>query len=169
MQSSFELLKAFTKRKLVNVVIETPRGSRNKFNWDSKRGILTLHSSLPTGMCFPYDFGFIPGTLADDGDPLDALVLLSDPGVVGCVIEARPIGIVKLKEGTKVNDRVIAVWPEDPLYGTLEEYSDLGKTAQKEIADFFVTYPRQDDRKIRHLGEGGAAEARKIISSLVTN
>src|SRR3954470_8720373 len=115
--TDYRSLPTFATKKLINVVIETPSGSRNKYDYDEASGGFELHSVLPMGMSFPFDFGFIPGTKADDGDPVDVLLLLSEPAIPGCVVHARPIGVVKIQQGKERNDRVIAVWPEDPIYG----------------------------------------------------
>jgi len=97
----------------LNIVIETPHGSRNKFKWDMARGIFLLDRVLPDGMAFPFDFGFIPGTLADDGDPLDAVVLVDVPASMGVLVPARPIGIIEAEQRPVVveirNDRLVAV------------------------------------------------------------
>src|SRR4051794_11755247 len=98
----------------LNVVIDTPKGCRNKFAFDEERSVYILKSVLPQGAVFPFDFGSVPGTVAEDGDPLDALVLMDEPAFCGCLVEARPIGVIKARQGKKGkkferNDRLIAV------------------------------------------------------------
>src|SRR5256885_13657312 len=99
-----------------NVIIETPKGSRNKYSYDLDRGLFKLKKVLPLGNVFPFDFGFVPSTLADDGDPLDVLVLMDAPAFAGCLVTVRLIGVIEArqaKEGQKVrNDRLIAVSAE---------------------------------------------------------
>src|SRR5512140_3715812 len=99
--------------KTINVIIETPKGSRNKFAFDEKRKIFQLKKVLPVGMAFPYDFGFVPSTLAEDGDPVDVLVLMDEPAFPGCLLSCRPVGVIegeqKSKESKQRNDRIIAV------------------------------------------------------------
>src|SRR5881392_941690 len=96
----------------VNVVIETPKGSRNKFKFDESCGVFSLGSVLPAGSVFPYDFGYIPGTRADDGDPLDVLLLMDVPAFAGCRVQSRLIGVIEAeqtdKDGTERNDRLVA-------------------------------------------------------------
>src|ERR1700749_540488 len=99
--------------ELVNVVVETPRASRNKFAYDDKLGVIRLKKVLPAGMEFPYDFGFVPSTKADDGDPIDVLVLMDEPAFAGCVLTCRMIGVIEgeQRDGKKKvrNDRIIAI------------------------------------------------------------
>src|SRR5581483_215051 len=98
---------------LVRVVIETPKGSRNKYAFDEKERVFTLTKVLPSGMTFPYDFGFVPSTEGGDGDPIDVLVLMDEPAFPGCVVMCRPIGVIEGEQGdgddTERNDRVLAV------------------------------------------------------------
>src|SRR5258708_40081231 len=108
-------LKAFDQDEadLVTVIIETPKGSRNKYAYDPEERIFALRKVLPAGMAFPYDFGFVPSTLADDGDPLDVLVLMDEPAFAGCKLTCRLIGVIEGEQGDKKkaerNDRVVAV------------------------------------------------------------
>ena len=100
-------------KQLLRVVIETPKGSRNKFAFDPEQHIFQLKKVLPAGMTFPYDFGFVPSTLAEDGDPVDVLVLMDEPAFPGCVLSCRPVGVIegeqKSKEGKQRNDRILAI------------------------------------------------------------
>src|SRR6201985_2133956 len=97
----------------LTVIIETPKGSRNKYAYDPEERIFALRKVLPAGMAFPYDFGFVPSTLADDGDPLDVLVLMDEPAFPGCMLSCRPVGVIegeqKGKKRKERNDRIIAV------------------------------------------------------------
>jgi inorganic pyrophosphatase len=163
MKSPYDKLKPFVSKNLINVVVETPRGSRNKYDYDAKNKVFALHSVLPMGMSFPFDFGFVPGTKADDGDPVDVLLLLSEPAVFGCVVCARPIGVVHIQEGKEHNDRIIAVWPKDQVYGNCKEYHDIDRHARHDIDHFFRTYPAEEGRKVKLLGDGEAAAAYALI------
>src|SRR3954453_20605872 len=100
-------------KQLLRVVIETPKGSRNKFSYDSEEHIFVLKKVLPSGMTFPYDFGFVPSTQAEDGDPLDVLVLMDEPAFPGCILSCRVIGVIEGEQGEKKskvrNDRIIAI------------------------------------------------------------
>src|SRR5437868_10794388 len=106
-------LQLDTKKCVCRVIIDTPKGFRNKFDYDPDSGLFMLGGLLPEGMMFPFDFGFIPSTLGEDGDPLDILVLLDAPAHVGCLIEVRVIGVIKaeqMEDGkTESNDRLLGV------------------------------------------------------------
>jgi len=98
---------------MIKVVIETPKGSRNKYAFDPKERVFELKKVLPAGMTFPYDFGFVPQTEAEDGDPVDVMVLMDEAAFPGCVLKCRPIGVMEGKQGEKKdwerNDRIIAI------------------------------------------------------------
>jgi len=101
----------------IQVIIETPKGSRNKYAFDSEQKIFQLMKVLPAGMAFPYDFGFIPSTLAEDGDPTDVLVLMDEPAFSGCLLKCRVVGVIEGVQGKKKkeerNDRIVAVEQEN--------------------------------------------------------
>jgi inorganic pyrophosphatase len=106
-------ISAFDEDKKVQVIIETPKGSRNKYAWDPEQQVFALKKVLPEGMVFPHDFGFIPSTEGDDGDPIDVLVLMDQPVFTGCLVKARLVGVIEGKqteEGkSERNDRLLAV------------------------------------------------------------
>src|SRR5256885_12700777 len=106
-------LQLDVKKSVCRAIIETPKGFRNKFNYDPGSGLFELAGLLPEGMMFPFDFGFLPSTLGEDGDPLDILVLMDAPAHVGCLIEVRIIGVITAEQGedgtTKTNDRLLGV------------------------------------------------------------
>lgn len=153
----------------IQVVIETPKGSRNKYAYDPKVGLFRLKKVLPAGMAFPYDFGFVPSTLADDGDPLDVLVLIDDVIFPGCVISCRLIGAIlgderdRATHKTTRNDRLIAVEQSNHGYAFLRKASELGKTFVKELEHFFVTYHDLSAEKFRVLDMVGPNKALKLV------
>src|SRR5690349_24241741 len=106
--------------KTINVIVETPKGSRNKFAFDEKRKIFQLKKVLPVGMAFPYDFGFVPSTKAEDGDPVDVLVLMDEPAFPGCLLKCRPVGVIEGEQGKKKkrerNDRIVAIEQDNHSY-----------------------------------------------------
>src|SRR6185437_5200690 len=126
----------------VTVVIETPKGNRNKFKYDEKRGVFKLNGVLPVGSSFPYDFGFIPSTKAPDGDPIDVLVLMDESAFPGCIIDARLIGVIEAEqteEGkTTRNDRLIAVATHSKDFLNLRSLRDVNSNLIEEIKHFFV-------------------------------
>jgi inorganic pyrophosphatase len=126
-------------------VIETPKGSRNKYDYDPSCGAFRLKGVLPEGMSFPYDFGFIPSTLGDDGDPLDVLVLLDAPVVVGCVLTVRMVGVIEAeqreKDGTWTeNHRLVAVATYARTHEHVQALSDLRPGLLDEVEAFFAHY-----------------------------
>ena len=151
----------------VNVVIDTPRGSRNKYKYDESLGIFRLSRILPAGMQFPFDFGSIPRTAADDGDALDVLVLMDAPTFPGCLVEVRLLGVVraKQKEGRKWirNDRLIAV-AETPVNApTVRTMGDVDGDRLREIEQFFVAYNRVHRWEFVPTGKLGADGAEKQL------
>src|SRR5438045_3516571 len=116
-------------KQILRVVIETPKGSRNKFAYNPDDHVFELKKVLPTGMAFPYDFGFVPSTEADDGDPVDVLVLMDEPAFPGCVLKCRPIGVIEGeqedKKGRERNDRIIAVQEDAHSWNNTKTIEDL--------------------------------------------
>lgn len=151
----------------VQVVIETPKGSRNKYSFDPEQKIFTLKKVLPAGMAFPYDFGFIPSTKAEDGDPTDVLVLMDEPAFPGCLLKCRVIGIIEGEQGKKKkcerNDRIIAIEQANHSYARVRHIDQLGKHFLKELQEFFVNYHDLQGKKYRILDTKGPKEARRRI------
>jgi inorganic pyrophosphatase len=156
-------------KQLLRVVIETPKGSRNKFAFNPKEQVFELKKVLPAGMAFPYDFGFVPLTKADDGDPVDVLVLMDEPAFPGCVLSCRPIGVIEGEQGDKKkaerNDRIVAVEKEAHSWAAIKTLDDLGKQFCLELEEFFVNYHKLSDEKYRVLGLKGPAHARKLVKA----
>src|SRR5437660_4892147 len=116
-------------KQMLRVVIETPKGSRNKFAFNPDEHIFELKKVLPSGMTFPYDFGFVPSTEADDGDPVDVLVLMDEPAFPGCALSCRPIGVIEGDQGDNKkkerNDRIVAVQEEAHSWADIKTIEDL--------------------------------------------
>ncbi len=151
----------------INVVVDTPRGSRNKYKFDAEHGQWRLSKVLPEGMYFPYDFGFIPSTRGEDGDPLDVLLLAEEPTFAGCVVPARLIGVLEAEqtEGGKTvrNDRLVAVveTPYNPAaYHSLDE---VNGQRLDEIEHFFVSYNEMEGRQFKPLARHGPQRGQKLI------
>ena len=163
------LLKPIDKDDgLLQVIIETPRGSRNKFAFDVNQNIFALKKVLPAGMVFPYDFGFLPQTLAPDGDPLDVLVLMDEPAAPGIVVLSKLIGVIEGeqldgKKGIR-NDRLLAVAKATHVYARIRRSQDLPKKFLHELEEFFVNYHNLEGKKYKFLGCKSAATARRLIS-----
>jgi inorganic pyrophosphatase len=154
-------------KQMLRVVIETPKGSRNKFAFNHKEHIFELKKVLPSGMAFPYDFGFVPSTEADDGDPVDVLVLMDEPAFPGCALNCRVLGVIEGeqvgKKGKVRNDRIVAVEQDAHSWADIKTVDDLGKQFLKELEEFFVDYHRLSDRQYRVLDVKGPGRARKLV------
>jgi len=151
----------------VLVIVETPRGSRNKYAFDPVYGQFRLKKVLPLGFSFPFDFGFIPSTRGADGDPLDVLILLDEPLPMGCLVKARPVGVIELEQArngrTYHNDRLIVLPTGPSCRNNMQCLADLPDTLLGEIEAFFVDYARQDGRETRPVGRGSEARALELI------
>ena len=149
------------------MVIETPKGSRNKYDFDSEEKVFRLKKVLPAGMTFPYDFGFIPRTLADDGDPVDVLVLMDEPAFPGCVLKCRLIGVIEGEQGDgkdkERNDRVVAVEKDNHSFADIDHLDDLGKEFLRELEQFFVNYHSLTGEQFRVIDAKGPKQAKKRI------
>lgn len=156
-------------KQMLRVVIETPKGSRNKFAFNPDDHIFELKKVLPEGMTFPYDFGFVPSTEADDGDPVDVLVLMDEPAFPGCVLKCRPIGVIQGEQGDKKkkirNDRMIAVEKDAHSWADVKTSADLGKQFVRELEEFFDDYHKLSGEQYRVLGLKGRSQARKLVKS----
>jgi inorganic pyrophosphatase len=151
----------------LQVIVETPKGSRNKFAFDPDQGIFALKKVLPAGMVFPYDLGFLPQTIADDGDPIDVLLLMDEPAFTGCAVRAVLIGVI---EGEQVdgkkkvrNDRLLAVAEANHMYSNIRKLADLPKKFLDELQDFFVNYHNLEGKKYKLLGCKGPDKALDLI------
>jgi len=151
----------------LNVVIETPRNSRHKYKYDEELGLVRLDKVMPTGTVFPFDFGFLPSTRAEDGDPLDVLVLIEEPLAVGCVVLTRLIGVIQARQTEKNetirNDRLIGVAKTSHLYRNIRSLQGLTSEVLEEIERFFIFYNRLYERDFEVLGRYGPARARRLI------
>ncbi len=161
-----------SKTKLVHVIIDTPRGSRNKYKFDEKLGCFKLSRILPAGHVFPYDFGSIPGTRGEDGDALDVLIITDKPAFPGCLITTRLIGVIvafQTEKGRTIsNDRLIGV-PQTPVNKpTIRELSDLGTAQLDQIEHFFVSYNAAQNRRFTPSRRLGAAQAERILRRAIT-
>jgi inorganic pyrophosphatase len=156
---------------LVVVVIETPKRSRNKYAFDPELRIFGLRKVLPAGMEFPYDFGFVPSTLAGDDDPLDALVLMDEPAFPGCRLTCRLVGIIEGEQGEKGekerNDRLVCVESCNHSYEHVKHVDDLGRKFEKEIEEFFVNYHKLGGERYKILGLKGPVQARRAVKEAI--
>jgi inorganic pyrophosphatase len=162
-----ENLKRFVDG-LLNVVVETPKGSEIKFDYDPSSRMYCLSKTLPVGMAFPFNFGFVPRTKAEDGDPVDVLLLADQPLFPGCVVPSRILGAIEARQTAKNgrkerNDRVVAVAAASTLYADLGSVKDLNKNMVKEIEQFFKDYNREEGKTFKPLKWVGARAAKVLI------
>lgn len=150
--------------EIVYAVIESPKGTENKYEYDVKKQAIILDRVLYSAVHFPGDYGFLPRTLDEDGDPLDILVLVTTPTFPGCIVKARPVGLLRMMDGEKRDDKILAVPAGDPRH---EEYHDLGDLPQhilKEIAYLFETYKVLEGKSVKVLGWEGLTAASSVIT-----
>jgi inorganic pyrophosphatase len=155
----------------LRAVIETPKNSRNKFEFDPPTGTIHLKKVLPAGHVFPFDFGFVPQTLAEDGDPLDVLVIMDEPVFPGCVVAARLLGVFEASQiersGKKVrNDRIVAVVDVED-HSHLRSISDLNEQLLNEIGYFFVSYNSLVGKKVKILKRAGVNRAHTLVQQAI--
>jgi inorganic pyrophosphatase len=168
MKKSLDRLPTRAEGDCVNVIVESPRGSRLKFDFDPKLGIFTVGRPLPLGMSYPFDWGFIPSTRAADGDPIDAMILNDVPTYPGILVRCRPIGMVELvqrESGGKpeLNNRIVLLpqWRD----ARLEEASDLPAEVRAQVENFFVSTAKFTDKQVRIKGWASARKAMRFIDA----
>ncbi|HEX8550542.1 MAG TPA: inorganic diphosphatase [Abditibacteriaceae bacterium] len=152
----------------INAVIETPKGSHNKYDYDAKQGFFKLSGVLAAGASFPYDFGFVPSTLGEDGDPLDILVLMDEAAFSGCVVPARLIGVIEAQQterdgATMRNDRLVAVAAHSRQHQDVRSLDDLNSTLIEEIEHFFISYNAIKGKQFEPQQRADRARAEELI------
>lgn len=147
----------------VNAVIEIPAESSNKYEYDKKLNVFRLDRNLYSPVHYPGDYGFIPSTLSDDGDPLDVLVLVDAPSFAGCVITVRPIGLLEMLDQGVLDEKVLAVGQNNPRYHNVNDYSEIYPHMLKEITHFFAIYKDLEGKRVEVNGWRNAAFARERI------
>jgi inorganic pyrophosphatase len=156
---------------VVHAIVEIPKGRRSKFEVDKETGLIRLDRYLYSSLMYPGDYGFIPGTLAEDGDPLDILVMVNEPTFSGCLIDAHPIGLFKMTDRGVNDHKVLAVPSSDPIFA---EYNDLWRVPPhflREVEHFFDTYKELEGAKgedlVKTLGWEAANKARAEVVACV--
>ncbi|MEX0777977.1 MAG: inorganic diphosphatase [Phycisphaeraceae bacterium] len=157
--------------EVVNTIVEIPKGRRSKFEVDKQTGLLRLDRYLYSSLHYPGDYGFIPQTLAEDGDPLDILVMVNEPTFSGCLIEARPIGLFKMTDRDLNDYKVLAVPSTDPIFADFHDLWRVPAHFLREVEHFFATYKElegeQGEDIVKTLGWESADKAREEITSSV--
>ena len=149
--------------ELVRMIVEIPKNSSNKYEYDGKLGVFRLDRALYSPMHYPGDYGFIPGTLADDGDPLDVLVLVQEPSFTGCMIEVRPVGILNMVDNRESDQKILAVPNRNPRYDQIHTMDQIFPHVRREIEHFFTIYKELENRKTEMQGWGQPKDAREAI------
>lgn len=153
--------------KTFDVLIEIPKGSRNKYEYDFELKKVRYDRMIFSSMMYPADYGFIPDTLALDGDPLDVLVLVTEPTFPGCVMEVKPIGVFHMADEKGPDEKVICVPVSDPIWNRLNDLSDVNGHLIKEIEHFFKVYKDLEQKKVDVEGWGDVNEAKDIIEQCI--
>jgi inorganic pyrophosphatase len=159
------------KKKECKAIIETPKGRRNKFKYEPDSGLFSFSNLLPQGFSFPFDFGFIPSTVAEDGDPLDVIVLMDEPAHVGCLLQVRLVGVMEIvqKENGKQskNDRVIAVAARSFDYAKVKSISQLQHSFVEQVKEFLELYNKNSGKQDEVKGVAGPERALELVSAAI--
>ena len=162
-------IPARPKEGLLNVLVEIPGRSHNKYEFDKDLGVFALDRVLYSAVYYPGDYGFVPNTLADDGDPLDGLVLMDEPTFPGCLIPARPIGVLGMIDSGEGDEKILCVPAKDPRYTGVKDIADIAQHRLDEIAEFFATYKRLEKKVTEITGWGSVAKAQELIDQAIAN
>jgi inorganic pyrophosphatase len=153
--------------RVVNVIVEIPKGRRSKFEIDKKTGLFRLDRYLYSSSHYPGDYGFIPQTLAEDADPLDAIVMVNEPTFSGCLIEARVLGLFRMIDRSKNDFKVFGVPHTDPLFAEIQSLSDVPHHFLREVEHFFATYKQLEGAHVETHGWASAADALAEVKASV--
>jgi inorganic pyrophosphatase len=154
---------------IVNTIIEIPRGSTNKYEIDPESGMLKLDRVLYSPLFYPFDYGFIPQTHYLDGDPLDVLVLLSHPTFPGCIVEAKPIGVLEMRDEKGPDEKILCVATKDPRYGYRDSIKRVNPHTLKEVMHFFEVYKTLEEKDVDVVGWQGEELALELIRKYRTD
>ena len=160
-------IPAQPKPGLINVLIEISGGSKNKYEFDKDINAFSLDRVLFSSVQYPYDYGFVPNTLADDGDPLDGMVLMDEPTFPGCVIAARPIGMLEMIDGGDRDEKILCVPDKDPRYVGVKTLDDIASHRLDEISEFFKTYKNLEKKVTEILGWKGLDEVQPLVEKCI--
>lgn len=151
----------------IYVVVEVPYGHRNKYEYDSELGAIVLDRPLFSPVHYPGDYGFVPGTLADDGDPLDVLVMVKTPTFPGCVVAARPLGVLMMQDEKGGDEKILAVPTTDPSFETYHSLSDVPPHFLREMDHFFRVYKELEGKHVTSIGWKDRWEAEQVIKESI--
>lgn len=163
MRSLYEIDPGPNCPDLVRMIVEIPKNSGNKYEYDGKLGVFRLDRALYSPMHYPGDYGFIPGTRASDGDPMDVLVMVEEPSFSGCLIEVRPVGILNMIDQQATDKKILAVPNRNPRYDEVQTMDQIYPHVRREIEHFFTIYKELEGRVTATQGWDDAAAARRAI------
>lgn len=147
----------------INVIIEINKGSKNKYEIDKETGLIALDRAMHTSQDYPFDYGFIPRTLWDDGDAVDVVVLTTYPLFPGVLVRVRPVAIMSMIDGGEADDKIIAVPVDDPRFNNVKDLADVNSHTIKEIEHFFLTYKKIQNKEVIVSGFKGKKEAQEAF------
>ncbi len=148
----------------MNVIVEIPKFSKNKYEIDKETGIIALDRVMHTAQDYPFDYGFVPQTLFDDGDALDVVLVTTYPLAPGILVRARPVAIMEMTDGGDRDDKIVAVPIDDPRFADVKDLADLGTHFPKEMQHFFETYKKIQNKEVTVGGWYGAKEAKDAFA-----
>lgn len=152
-----------------NTVIEIPKGSTNKYEVDQATGLLRLDRVLYSPLFYPFDYGFIPQTLYLDGDPIDCLVMLNHPTFPGCIVEAKPIGVLEMRDDKGPDEKILCVATRDPRFNNRRSLNDLNPHTLKEVYHFFDVYKALEEKEVEVVGWKDVDEAIRLVEQYRTD
>jgi inorganic pyrophosphatase len=152
----------------VRVIVEVPKGSRNKYEYDHDSGRIKLNRVLFSAVHYPADYGFIVDTLAEDGDEVDILVMIEEPTFPGCLMDAKPIGMLKMRDEKGIDNKVLAVPLQDPRWSPINDIHELPPHVLNEIENFFLTYKRLEAKVVASDGWEDAIKAKEYLKASMT-
>ena len=155
------------KAGILNVLIEIPAGSKNKYEFDKDLNAFALDRVLYSSVQYPYDYGFVPNTLADDGDPLDGMVIMDQPTFPGCVIPARPIGMLIMIDGGDRDEKILCVPDKDPRYANVKTLADIHPHRLEEISEFFRSYKNLEKKVTEIRGWEGVDAVQALVTKSI--
>lgn len=150
-----------------DVLIEIPKGSKNKYEFDKEKKMIRLDRVLHSSVVYPTDYGFVPNTLSLDGDPLDALVFLEEKTIPGCLIKVKPIGLFSMKDEKGEDEKIACVPISDPIYSFIEEIEEIPIHKRKEIEHFFSVYKDLEKKEVKIKGWSGKKEAINLYKKYI--
>jgi len=162
-----DLLPGASPPDQLNAIVEIPRGSRNKYELDKQTGLFKFDRLLYSAVHYPGDYGFIPRTLADDGDPLDVLVMTTEPTFSGCLVPVRPLGVFEMRDEKGLDEKILAVPLEDPLYAEYAGLDDVASHFLREVEHFFEIYKELEGVRTSVLGWKELARSREVIRDCI--